>query len=328
MATIKDVAERAGVSLGTASRVLSGSSQTSPDSRARVFAAAGELNYVAHGPARALRRARTEVLGLLVSDIRNPFFSQLAHAAEREAMKRGYTVILANANEDASQADEYLRIFASQRIAGLLLAPQGPVSPQLTSLLASGLPVVLLNRSIEGVDAPLYATDNAQGVGLVLDWLQSRGHKDVAFIGGPPTISTGAERQEAYLAGRESHGISTDDSLIETGDFLEEGAAAAMIRLLDRGKRPTAVFGANGPTTLGAVRGMRQRLGVEEASRIEVVSFDDLDWFEFATPAISAVKHDGAEIGRLGARGLLDLIAGKEASSQRITTTFVDRANI
>src|SRR5699024_8160869 len=144
-----------------------------PDSRARVFAAAGELNYVAHGPARALRRARTEVLGLLVSDIRNPFFSQLAHAAEREAMKRGYTVILANANEDATQADEYLRIFASQRIAGLLLAPQGPVSPQLTSLLASGLPVVLLNRSIEGVNAPLYATDNAQGVGLVLDWLQS-----------------------------------------------------------------------------------------------------------------------------------------------------------
>jgi len=125
MATIKDVALRAGVSLGTASRVLSGSSQTSPDSRARVLAAAAELDYITNGPARALRRARTDVLGLLVSDIRNPFFSELAHAAEQEARRLGYTVLLANANEDETQADEYLRIFASQRIDGLLLSPQG-----------------------------------------------------------------------------------------------------------------------------------------------------------------------------------------------------------
>src|SRR5687767_1484976 len=111
MATIKDVAERAGVALGTASRVLSGSSQTSPDSRMRVLAAAAELKYIANGPARSLRRSKTDVIGLLVSDIRNPFFSELAHAAEQEARKHGYTVLLANANEDAAQADEYLRIF-------------------------------------------------------------------------------------------------------------------------------------------------------------------------------------------------------------------------
>lgn len=325
MPTIKDVAERAGVALGTASRVLSGSTQTSPDSRARVLAAAAELNYVANGPARALRRSRTDVLGLLVSDIRNPFFSELAHAAESEAMRRGYAVLLANADENTAHADEYLRIFASQRIDGLLLAPQGPMSPQLESLVASGLPIVLLNRSLEGLDAPLFATDNAQGVGLVLDWLQKRGHSEVAFIGGPPVFSTAAERREAYLSGRESHGIRVDDRLIEEGDFLVGGAEAAMERILDRGARPTAVFGVNEPTTLGAVRALRRRLGVDEASRVEVISFDDVEWFELVTPPISAVRIGAAEIGRRGVQGLLELIAGHPVDSQRIATSLVDR---
>lgn len=326
MATIKDVAERAGVSLGTASRVLSGDGNTSLKSRTRVKAAAAELNYIANGPARSLRSARTKVLGLLVSDIRNPFFSELAHAAEREAMRLGYTVLLANANEDAAQADEYLRIFASQRIDGLLLSPQGPVTPRLTSLLASGLPVVLLNRLVDGLDAPYFATDNSQGVGLVLDWLQSRGHSDVAFVGGPTTISTGAERKAAYLAGRASHGISTDDAFIDAGDFLADGAERAMDRILDRGVHPTALFGANGPTTVGALRALRRRVGASAASRVEVVSFDDLEWFEFVSPPISAVRHDAAAIGRLGVGGLLELIAGETVSSQRVPTTFIDRS--
>ncbi|OJX75285.1 MAG: hypothetical protein BGO91_18435 [Leifsonia sp. 71-9] len=326
MATIKDVAARAGVSLGTASRVLSGSSATSPESRARVQAAAAELAYVAHGPARSLRRSRTDVLGLLVSDIRNPFFSELAHAAERDALRAGYSVLLANANEDEAQADEYLGIFASQRIDGLLLSPQGPVTPRLSALVASGMPVVLLNRHADGLDAPLFETDNEQGVGLVLDWLQRHGHRDVAYVGGPASISTGAERLAAYVAGRAEHGITTSDAFVEAGDFLPDGAAAAMTRILDRGVRPTAVFGANGPTTLGAVRALHARLGREAASAIDVISFDDLDWFDFTTPRISAVRNDAASIGRLGVRGLIDLIDGRPVESQRVAMELVDRS--
>ncbi|MQM27860.1 LacI family DNA-binding transcriptional regulator [Glycomyces albidus] len=326
MATIKDVAARAGVAVGTASRVLSGSPQTSPDSRRRVLAAAAELGYIANGPARSLRRARTDVLGLLVSDIRSPFFSELAHAAEQEARAHGYTVILANANEDAAQADAVLDVFAAQRIDGLLLSPQGPKTPRLEALIAANLPIVLLNRSIDGVDAPLYGTDNAGGVAQALAWLQRRGHRDVAFIGGPESFSTGAERHDAYLAGREAHGISTDDALIDAGDFLADGAEAAMRRILDRGVTPTAVFGANGQTTLGAMRAVRERLGAEAASRIEFVSFDDVEWFAFMSPPVSAVRNDATGIGRAGVRGLLSLIGGGTAASERIPTTFVDRS--
>ena len=326
MATIKDVAARAGVALGTASRVLTGSSQTSPDSRARVLAAAAELNYIAHGPARSLRRARTDVIGLLVSDIRNPFFSELAHAAEQEAGRLGFTVLLANANEDQAKVDEYLRIFASQRIDGLLLSPQGGLSPQLTALRATGLPLVLMNRTVDGLDAPMIGSDNAGGVASVLDWLQKNGHREVAFVGGPSTISTGAERLAAFRAGRESHGINTDESLIDTGDFLPSGAAEAMHRILDRGVHPTAVFGANGPTTVGVVRALRDRLGPDWAASITVVSFDDLDWFEFATPPISAVRNDAATIGRLGVAALVDLIEGRSVTSARVPAEIVDRS--
>lgn len=326
MATIKDVAARAGVAVGTASRVLSGSPQTSPDSRNRVLAAARDLGYVANGPARSLRRARTDVLGLLVSDIRNPFFSELAHAAEQEARALGYTVLLANANEDAAQADAVLDAFVSQRVDGLLLSPQGPRTDRLDALLAAKLPIVLLNRAIEGVSAPLFGTDNAGGVAQALAWLQRRGHRDVAFIGGPEAFSTGAERHDAYLAGREAHGISTDDALIDAGDFLADGAAAAMLRILDRGARPTAVFAANGQTTLGAMRAVRERLGAEAAAHLEFVSFDDIEWFAYTSPPISAVRNDASEIGRAGVRGLLDIIGGGAPASQRIATTFIDRS--
>lgn len=326
MATIKDVAALAGVGLGTASRVLSGSAQTSPSSRERVLAAAAELGYVAHGPARSLRRAKTDALGLLVSDIRNPFFSELAHAAEQEARAHGYVVLLANANEDVQQADDVLRTFASQRIDGLMLSPQGAVTPQLTALLERDVPIVLLNRRIDGLDLPFYGTDNEQGVRLVLEHLQRRGHHDVAYVGGTPTMSTGAERARTYLGGRAAHGLTTDDAFVEAGDFQTEGAAAAMLRILDRGVRPTAVFGANGATTVGVLRALRERLGVAAASAIEVVSFDDFDWFAYASPAITAVRNDASAIGRAAVRGVLALVRGEEAPSLRVTTSLVDRS--
>lgn len=325
VATIKDVAARAGVALGTASRVLSGSSQTSADSRSRVLAAAAELNYVANGPARSLRRAKTDVLGLIVSDIRNEFFSELAHAAEQEAGRLGYTLLLANANEEEALVDEYLKTFASQRIDGLLLAPQAGGSQQLADTQASGLPIVLLNRLVDGLDAPMIGSDNAAGVRAVLEWLQQRGHQDVAFVGGPPSISTAAERLEGFLAGRADHSVAAHAELIEAGDFRVDGGAAAMRRIIDRDVSFTAVVGANGPTTMGVVRALRERFGVETASRIEVVSFDDLDWFEFASPAISAVKNHADVIGRTAVEQLVDLIEGRPAHSKRIPVTFADR---
>jgi LacI family transcriptional regulator len=134
------------------------------------------------------------------------------------------------------------------------------------------------------------------------------------------------ERLAAYWSGREAHGISMNDALIEAGDFLPSGASEAMLRILDRGMTPTAVFGSNGPTTLGAIRALRERFGPDWSRQIAVVSFDDLDWFEFASPPISAVRNDAATIGRLGVNSLVDIIEGRGAQSIRVATEFIDRS--
>ncbi|MGO1768479.1 MAG: LacI family DNA-binding transcriptional regulator [Microbacterium sp.] len=325
MTTIKDVAARAGVGLGTASRVLTGSSQTSAESRERVLTAAAELGYIANAPARSLRRSRTDVLGLIVSDIRNPFFAELAHSAEQQARHRGYTVLFANANEDDAQVDGYLRTFASQRVDGLLFSPHGNVSEALRTVLTSKTPLVLLNRTLDGVDAPMIGTDNAGGVAQALTWMQAHGHRDVAFVNGPTWLSTGAERLAAYRALRAEHGVTEDDRFVGEGDFLADGAERAMLEILDRGVRPTAVFGANGLTTMGAMRALRSRLG-EEARDVALISFDDLEWFDYVSPPISAVTQDPGAIGRRGVDALVDLIETGAADSARIPTTLVDRA--
>jgi LacI family transcriptional regulator len=322
MSTIKDVAALAGVALGTASRVLSGSTQTSSDSRARVLAAAAELNFVPSGPARSLRRAKTDVIGLIVSDIRNTFYSEVAHAAEQEAERQGYTVLLANANEDQDAADSYLRTFASQRIDGLLLSPQGGRTRQLDEFLRSGLPLVLLNRTAPDVDAPTIGSDNADGVAQTLAWLQRHGHRDVVFIAGPETISTSVERSRAWQTLAAQFGVATDDSLIEHGDYQTGGAHAAMTRVLDRGTPFTAVVGANGPSTLGAMRALRDH----GASSTPMVSLDDQDWFEFVTPPVSAVRNDAAAIGRDGVRALIRRINGEDVGSVRLPVRFIDRS--
>ncbi|MHB1010938.1 MAG: substrate-binding domain-containing protein, partial [Propionibacteriaceae bacterium] len=166
------------------------------------------------------------------------------------------------------------------------------------------------------------------GVTQVLQWLERRGHHEVAFVGGPAQISTAAERLRAWLDGRATHGLSSDYRLIDAGDFLADGSAAAMQRILDRGVAPTAVVGANGPTTLGVLRALREHFGADRASRIEIVSLDDVEWFELASPPISAVRNDAAAIGRLGVDAVVGLLGGHQAESRRIPTEFIDRSGV
>lgn len=326
MTTIKDVAARAGVSLGTASRVLSKSPHTSADSRAKVMQAAKQLGYVANGPAQSLRRARTNILGLLISDIRNPFFARLALSAEKEARKSGYMVVYGNANEDADTADEIVQVFSQQRVDGVLFSPQGIMTPHIRSFLKTGTPLVLLNRHLEGIEAPYFGTDNVQGMNQILQYLHERKHKRVAFVSGPTTISTGLERYRTFMEGRDSFGFDPDPRLVQIGNFLAEGGYRAAQDIIRSGLKPSAIIGANGETTVGILHALHDCLSTKEARRIEIVSFDDMEWFDFISPRISAVRNDATSIGREGAKGLIKLIQGKRVESKMIPTQFIDRS--
>ncbi|WP_433285984.1 LacI family DNA-binding transcriptional regulator [Pseudonocardia sp. CA-142604] len=322
MTTIRDVAALAGVSLGTVSRVLAGSPATSAESRQRVAAAVAQLGYLPNARAGSLRRAKTDVVGILISDVRNPFFAELAHAAEQEALRRGYVVMLANADEDAAQEQLYLRTFSAQRVDGVLMAPQSKDRVHLDRLIGTGLPVVFVDRVLPGLDVPSVTSDNVGGMRSALEYLVARGHRRIGYVGGPAPVSTAIDRLDAFVHLRAELGLPDDESLVQEGDFRAESGAAAVDRMLASGSAPTAVLAADGLMALGALAALR-RHGVRD--KIELMSFDDLAWFEELTPPVSAIANDATAMGREGMAALLDAVEGGRPVSVTVPTRLVDR---
>jgi LacI family transcriptional regulator len=322
--TIREVAARAGVSLGTASRVLSGNPATSPTARARVTEAAAALGYRPNAQARSLRLTRTHVLGLLVSDVRNPFFGDIAHAAEQAALGADYVSLLGNANENVEQQDRYIETFLTQRVDGVVLAPQGR-SATLDALLESGMPVVFVDRTVEGFDVPSVTTDSRLGLDEAVAHLVAAGHTRIGNIGGPQSISTGRERHDAFLEALPRHGLSIDPELVTFGDFRLASGTEAAERLLAVPEPPTALLAADNLMAEGALTTIR-RQGLRVGTNVEVIAFDDIEWFAHMVPPISVIAQDAGAVGRRAVELLLRVIAGDNPESVVLPTKFIDRS--
>jgi LacI family transcriptional regulator, galactose operon repressor len=322
--TIREVAARAGVSLGTASRVLSGNPATSPAARARVAEAAAALGYRPNAQARSLRLTRTHVLGLLVSDVRNPFFADIAHAAEQAALGADYVTLLGNANENVEQQDRYIETFLTQRVDGVVLAPQGP-SATLDMLLDSRMPVVFVDRKVEGFDVPSVTTDSRIGLDEAVAHLVAAGHTRIGYIGGPQSISTGRERYDAFIDALPRHGLTIDPELITFGDFRLASGTEAAEQLLAASERPTALVAADNLMAEGALTTIR-RQGLRIGTDVEVIAFDDIEWFAHMDPPISVIAQDAGAVGRRAVELLLRVIAGEEPESVVLPTRFIDRS--
>lgn len=323
--TIKDVAAHAGVSVGTASRVLSGNPSTSASSRERVQAAVAELGYRPDARARSLRSTRSHTVGLLVSDIRNPFFADVAHGAEQAALRSSLVTLLANANEDVRQQDAYLESFLTQRVDGIIIAPQGQDSAHLRTL-ARDVPLVFVDRTVEGFDVPSVTTDNARGIEQAVAHLAERGHHRIGYIGGPRAISTGRARYEAFVEAIRHHGLDEAPGLITRGDFQVASGTRAAELLLSADKPPTALLAADSLMAIGALKALRRR-GVRIGSDVDVVAFDDIEWFSELNPPLTVVSHDAEAMGSTAMRLLLDVMSGGEPQSVVLPTHLVVRAS-
>jgi LacI family transcriptional regulator len=326
-ATIRDVAARAGVSLGTASRVLSGHPATSPEARTAVQAAAAALGYRPNAQARSLRLTRTHAIGLLVSDVRNPFFADVAHAAEQAALGGDYVTLLGNANEDVDQQDRYIETFLTQRVDGVVLAPQGRGSGSLDALIASGMPVVFVDRTVEGFEVPSVTTDSRSGLDQAVAHLVAAGHTRIGYIAGPQAVSTGRDRHLAFLDALPRHGLAVEPELITFGDFQEESGVKAADQLLSGSARPTALLAADNLMALGALAAIR-RHGLRIGTDVEVVAFDDIEWLAHFDPPISVIAQDAGEVRRCAVDLLLRVIAGEQPESIVLPTTFIDRSEL
>jgi LacI family transcriptional regulator len=322
--TIREVAAHAGVSLGTASRVLSGHPATSREARARVTDAVAVLGYRPNAQARSLRLTRTQAIGLLVSDVRNPFFADVAHAAEQAALGADYVTLLGNANENVDQQDRYIETFLTQRVDGVVLAPQGLGSGSLEALIDSAMPVVFVDRIVEGFDVPSVTTDSRTGLDEAVAYLAAAGHSRIGYIGGPQSISTGRERYDAFIDALRRHGLEVDPALITFGDFQEASGIRAAEQLLSGPARPTAMLAADNLMALGALAAIRSR-GLRIGADIEVVAFDDIEWLAHYDPPISVIAQDAGVVGRFAVELLLQVINGNKPESVVLPTRFINR---
>lgn len=324
--TIHDVAALAGVSAATASRVLSGHPATSLDSRTRVAAAATELGFRPNAQARSLRKTRTDTIGVVVSDIRNPFFAEIAHTAEQRAREAGLATLLCNANESTDQQDMYLDLLVTQRVDGIIVAPQGDGSGSLREVLALDIPTVFVDRTIEGVDVPSITSDNVTGIADAVAHLVGLGHRRIGYVAGPQATSTGRQRLTAFRDAVARQGADADPTLVFQGDFQVSSGVDGARHLLDLDDPPTALLAADSLMTLGVLTVCRER-AVTIPEELSVVGYDDIDAFQLVSPQITVIPHDPARTGELAVEMLTRTLAGEPPESVVLDAHLVVRGS-
>lgn len=314
MATIRDVARTAGVSLATASRALSGAGPVSPDARDRVRKAAEALGYQVNKAARSLRTQRTDTIGLLIPDVRNPFFAELAYVVEQAAGERGIAVITMSADENPDRQTAALQVLVRQQVDGLIVAPQGDRFP---GSLVGELPLVYVDRAAADREAPLVSSDNAGGAALMIDHLVQRGHRDIALITGPQTTTTGRVRRAAALERLAEHGCAPPPHWVQEGDFQLESGRRGAAALLASEHRPTAVFTGDNLMAVGALLELREQ-GLHVGRDIALTSFDDAPWFALLEPSLTVVAQDVTLLGRGALGTLCSVMAGDDVSDATV----------
>lgn len=322
--SIKDVAKAAGLSVATVSRALNGQSAVSDDARAKVLSAAESLGYRPNIVARSLRTDRTRTIGLVISDVLNPYFTELARSVEEEARELGYSVIIGNADERTDLEAHHVRTLLERRIDGLLVSPADDHSPLTLDVADGPTPVVFVDRWIPGCATPVVRADGREAIRDLVAHLYALGHRRLAIIAGPVTTTTGRERVEAFRAALSEFGLLLPESHIGRGDFQTKSGRLATEHFLDLPKRPDVVFATDNLMALGALDAIRER-GLRVPDDIGLAAFDDIPWFPHTAPPITTISQPTTELGRVAVRALADLISGKPARSTVLPAHLVVR---
>ena len=294
--TLQDVADEARVSRSTASRALSGSPLISRDTQAVVQAVAERLGYRVNRAASALRSRQTHLIGLVLNNLLNASFHTIAEVVQRRAHKEGYQVILMISDADAKRERELLSTLSEHHVDGLVLIGTGENVGVTNTMIAGGTPIVSVIRSPAGSAAPAVLASDRDGATQATEHLINLGHRRVAYIGGPPSTNSGAERYAGYLDALANAGIKLDPELVERGPFAPEFGSTATHALLDRRPDITAVFAANHESVFGVLPALVAR-SVTVPDQISLVCYEDIPWLQWWAPPITVVDN-GARDGR------------------------------
>ncbi|MEU8820572.1 LacI family DNA-binding transcriptional regulator [Actinoplanes sp. NPDC048796] len=318
MARIEDVARQAGVSVGTVSNVLNRPDVVAPATRERVTAAIASLGYVLHEPARALKAGRSRTVGLIVPDIANPFFADVARGAERVADRHDVIVTLYNSAESADRELRHFGRLEEQRAQGVLVTPVGGAVKMLEAVRRRGTPVVLIDRGSKQAAVCSVAVDNQAGGRLAAAHLLALGHRRLAFAGGPLALGQVADR----LAGarREADAAGATLEVLETSrlDVAAGRTVGAALAARSSAKRPTAVFCGNDLVALGVLQAVT-RDGLRLPDDLAVVGYDDIAYAAAAAVPLTSIRQPRQRLGQVAADLLFDEIdRGADHSHQQI----------
>lgn len=324
---IRDVAKRARVSIATVSRTINSVPTVNLVLADRVREAIRDLNYYPNKQARALVSGRSRLVGLLVSDITNPFFPELIKRFEEVAVKRGYELLIGSTNYD-SELRHVLRRMIERFVDGVAVMTFGVEDPVLDELSSRNIPMVFMDVKEEAFRHDALMVDYSHGMREAVQHLVALGHHDIGFISGPLAQHSAVLRRTAFLQSMHDCGCSHRDNFIVEGDHQLEGGMLGMTALLRNTNAPTAVLCSNDMTAIGVLRTLQQR-GFRVPQDMSVVGFDDIHLADFVNPPLTTVSMSRIEIAQKAVGALLDRIEGSRVSSapvaQSISTALVVR---
>lgn len=317
--TMRQIAERADVSIGTVSHVINDTARVRPKLRQRVLDAIRSLGFQPSALAQGLRTNRTRMLGMLIPDITNPFFPSVVRGVEDVAFQNSYRVILCNTDNDPAKESSYFNELRSYRPAGLLLIPA--VGTDMTSLLKPGMPgippVVCLDRCPDGWTGDAVVVGNALGAYRATKYLIHAGHRHIAVITGPSRLANAVERLTGFRKALKEAGLTLPTEFVQEAAFDTPSGFQVAKRLLRMLPRPTAIFACNDMMALGVLHAIHE-FGIRCPEELSLVGFDNLEFCEYTSPALTSVYQPGYQLGATAANLLVERIKGLQEAPKHV----------
>ena len=318
--TIHQVAHRAGVSTTTVSRTVNSPALVDAKTAVKVWAAITELEYYPNGQARSLVSGRTRLLGLIVSDITNPFFPEVIKGFEDMAAEQGFDILIGSTDYDTKKMARCVRRIVERRVDGVAIMTSEMDDHLVDQLARRNVPMVFLDVGVPREGIGNIVVNYESGINEAVAHLVSLGHRRIGFVSGPQHLKSAQIRRQAFLRSLSSYGIREDDRLIVEGDHKVEGGLAAMTRLLQLSERPTAALASNDLTAIGMIRSIHCA-GLTVPGDVSIVGFDDIWLAQFTDPPLTTVRLSRTELGQRAFHALVPSAGAPAAKGEVIVDT-------
>lgn len=315
--TIKDISKKAGVSYATVSRALNNLPEVNEDTKKRIIKIANEMGYQPNAIAQGLVKSETKTIGLMIPDITNPFFPEVAIGVEEAASKAGYTVFLINTNWDEERELNSFKVLFQKQIDGLIIAPSSENVSHLEKILNKEFKITFIGRNLDYKGSTSIIINNVIGSWMAVKHLINKGHKNIAFLGGQKELSMNQERLKGYKNALKDYGLEINEELIKFDNLKREGGYHLTRRLIESGLKFSAVVTANDLLALGAIQAIKEN-GLSIPSDVAVIGFDDIELASLPEIQLSTVAQPKYEMGRLAFETLLKQIKGESNATKKV----------